>query len=48
MKFEENFEKNLEKDLNEESRSDLLKKRISGNTGFNCEKYKEAHFRRRN
>ncbi len=26
---------------------ELLKRTISGNTGFNCEHYKEAHFRRR-
>jgi chemotaxis protein methyltransferase CheR len=26
---------------------ELLKRIISGNTGFNCEHYKEAHFRRR-
>ena len=34
---------NLEKDPGFE----LLKRNISGNTGFNCEYYKEAHFRRR-
>jgi chemotaxis protein methyltransferase CheR len=28
-------------------KSYLLKKRIRENTGFNCEKYKEAHFKRR-
>lgn len=31
----------------EESQFILLKKAIKENTGFNCEKYKEAHFRRR-
>ncbi|HNW37230.1 MAG TPA: protein-glutamate O-methyltransferase CheR [Methanosarcina vacuolata] len=34
---------NLEKDPGFE----LLKRTISGNTGFNCEYYKEAHFKRR-
>lgn len=34
-------------DLEEDPSFDLLKRIISGNTGFNCEYYKEAHFRRR-
>ena len=33
--------------LEEDPGFELLKKIISGNTGFNCEHYKEAHFRRR-
>jgi len=33
--------------LEEDPGFELLKRIISGNTGFNCEHYKEAHFRRR-
>ena len=33
--------------LEEDPGFKLLKRIISGNTGFNCEHYKEAHFRRR-
>jgi len=33
--------------LEEDPGFELLKKIITGNTGFNCEHYKEAHFRRR-
>jgi chemotaxis protein methyltransferase CheR len=33
--------------LEEDPGFELLKRIITGNTGFNCEHYKEAHFRRR-
>jgi len=33
--------------LEEDPGFELLKRIINGNTGFNCEHYKEAHFRRR-
>ncbi len=33
--------------LEEDPGFELLKRTISGNTGFNCEYYKDAHFRRR-
>lgn len=49
--------KKIDKDINREIKTcqnlekdpgfELLKRNISGNTGFNCEYYKEAHFRRR-
>lgn len=46
-----NKEKNKEiktgRNLEEDPGFGLLKRIISGNTGFNCEHYKEAHFRRR-
>lgn len=35
------------RNLEEDPGFELLKRIISGNTGFNCEQYKEAHFRRR-
>lgn len=35
------------RNLEEDPGFELLKRVISGNTGFNCEHYKEAHFRRR-
>jgi Methylase of chemotaxis methyl-accepting proteins len=36
-----------DRNLEEDSDFKLLKKVITGNTDFNCEHYKEAHFRRR-
>lgn len=38
---------NSGQDLEDSSRFNLLKKLIKENTNFNCEQYKEAHFRRR-
>jgi chemotaxis protein methyltransferase CheR len=35
------------RDMEEDPGFELLKRVITGNTGFNCEHYKEAHFRRR-
>jgi chemotaxis protein methyltransferase CheR len=35
------------RNLEEDPGFELLKRIITGNTGFNCEHYKEAHFRRR-
>lgn len=35
------------RNLDEDPGFELLKKIITENTGFNCEYYKEAHFRRR-
>jgi chemotaxis protein methyltransferase CheR len=35
------------RNLDEDPGFELLKRIISGNTGFNCEHYKEAHFKRR-
>lgn len=46
-KKEINKEIKTGRSLEEDPGFDLLKKIISGNTGFNCEHYKEAHFRRR-
>ncbi|KKG54694.1 CheR family methyltransferase [Methanosarcina mazei] len=36
-----------ERDFEEDSGFELLKRVITESTGFNCEQYKEAHFRRR-
>ena len=50
-------ENETNKEINRETKSsrnqeidpgfELLKRIITGKTGFNCEHYKEAHFRRR-
>lgn len=42
-----NKETKKSRDLEEDLDFELLKRVISGNTGFNCEHYKEAHFKRR-
>jgi len=44
---EMNKEIKIGRNLDEGPGFELLKRTISGNTGFNCEHYKEAHFRRR-
>jgi len=44
---EVNKEVKTEESLERDPGFELLKRTITGNTGFNCEHYKEAHFRRR-
>ncbi|HET8688025.1 MAG TPA: protein-glutamate O-methyltransferase CheR [Methanosarcina sp.] len=47
IKKEINKEIKTGRNLEDDPGFELLKKIISANTGFNCEHYKEAHFRRR-
>lgn len=42
-----NKEMKIARDLDKDPGFELLKRVITRNTGFNCEHYKEAHFRRR-